>query len=271
MEDESALAQEAGPEIVEAPKGDNAAEAEGQVEDQAAEGAEPEEKKSEAAKRREREKAAKQRLADERNTALTELQQMQAARQKVLDAAKAEKEPTETDYPDPFDFQTAKMLWGIEQKLARRDAKQVEEAADAVKSKVQEIDQQERAVIAEAWAAQVAEAKTRYADFEKVAHFAPISDDVAKLVAASDVGADLAYHLGQNPAVARALSSMPLVEAARELGRMEARLQVPKPQTVTNAPEPITPVRGGASVGRDPAKMSYLEFKAYREAGGTVR
>jgi hypothetical protein len=265
-ENTSALAQEeAGPEVV--------TPVEGVEPETAAEAETPEiaeEERSERAKRRNREKAAKQRVVEERNEALAKIAELEARRQKVLDAAKAEKEPTEADYPDPFDLQTAKMLWGVERKLTQREVKQVDEAADAVKSQVESLNQQESAVIAEAWAAQVADAKTRYADFEKVAHFAPISEDVAKLVATSDLGADVAYYLGQNHAVAKAISTMPLVEAARELGRIEARLTLPKPKTQTNAPDPISPVGGKGGASRDPAKMSVAEWAAYRAGGGTV-
>lgn len=273
MEDQSATALEAVPEaIVEAPAGEQTeGQTEGQAEGQAAEGDEPEEvKKSKSAERRERDKARQARIAEERDALAARLASIEAQREKVLQAAKAQKEPTEADYPDPFDLQTARMLWGVEQKLMSRDANQVDEAAKAVKSQVENLNQQESAAIAEAWAAQVAEAKTRYSDFEKVAHFAPISDEVARMVATSDVGADVAYYLGQNHALARSISAMHPVEAARAIGRIEATLTLPKPRTETNAPAPINPVRGSAGAGRDPAKMSYAEFKAYRERGGTI-
>ncbi len=143
----------------------------------------------------------------------------------------------------------------------------MEEAAAAVQSQVETLNQQERAVVAEAWAAQVAEAKTRYVDFDQVANFSPISDKVAELVATSDMGADVAYYLGQNHAKAREISAMPLVEAARELGRIEARLSLPQPKTQTNAPSPISPVRGSASVARDPERMSMEDYIAARRTG----
>ena len=265
MTEESALAPEAGPEVVAPVEG--VVEAETTVETEAETPEAETEERSERAKRRDREKAAKQRLTEERNAAVAQLSELEARRQKVLDAGKADKEPTEAEYPDPFDLQTAKMLWGVERKLTQREAKQVEEAADAVKSQVENINQQERAVIAEAWAAQVADAKTRYADFEAVAHHAPISDRVAELVATSDMGADVAYYLGQNHNLARALSTMPLVEAARELGRIEARLSLPKPRTQTNAPDPITPVSGKVGASRDPSKMSMEEYIDSRRSG----
>lgn len=268
MEDLSAATETVAPEVIaEAPAGDNV---EGQTEGQAAEGETPEEAKSKSAERREREKAKQARIASERDAAVARLKELETRREKVLQSAKSQREPSEADHPDPFDLQTARMLWGVEQKLVTRDASQVDEAASAVKSQVEDLNQQESAAIAEAWAAQVAEAKTRYADFEKVAHYAPISDDVARLVATSDVGADLAYYLGQNHALARNISTMTPVEAARALGRIEATISLPKPRTETNAPAPISPVRGSAGGPRNPDKMSYKEFVKYRESGGTI-
>ena len=79
------------------------------------------------------------------------------------------------------------------------------------------------------------------------------------------------YHLGQNRALAAQIAKLPLAEAARAIGRIEASLQAPKPRTETQAPNPIAPVRGSVGATRDPAKMSFAEFKAFRESGGTVR
>ena len=268
MEDVSAAAPEAAPEevVTEAPKGE---ETEGQTEGQAAEGQPEEERKSEAAKRREREKAAKARIVAERDEAQAKLRELEDRREKVLQAAKSQKEPTEAEYPDPFDFQTAKMLWGIEQKLVNRDASMVAEAAQAVKSQVENLQRQEDEIVQQSWAAQVEEAKTRYADFEKVAFYAPISDEVAKMVAKSDVAADVVYYLGQNHAIAREISAMNPVDAARTIGRLEATVTAerPKPRTETKAPDPISPVRGSAGASLNPDKMSYEEYRQARMAG----
>jgi hypothetical protein len=60
------------------------------------------------------------------------------------------------------------------------------------------------------------------------------------------------------------------VEQARAIGRIEASLQAPKPRTETNAPDPISPVKGKVSATRDPNRMSYKDYVAYREAGGKI-
>jgi len=272
MENESALAPEAGPEtVVETPAGE--IETEGQTEGQAAEGEEPEEKKSEAAKRRERDKAHRARLAAERDEAYAKMQEAERRRTAILEAGKREPAPREEDFPDPIEFAAAKAIWGAEQRYREREANGAGEAVEAAKRRAEEISTAESAVIEQSWTAQVAEAKQRYTDFEAVAlaKDLPITQVMGQIIATSDVGADVAYHLGRNRALAAQIAAMNPVEAARAIGRIEASVQGPKPRTETNAPPPISPVRGGASASRDPAKMSYAEFKAYREAGGKVR
>ena len=90
------------------------------------------------------------------------------------------------------------------------------------------------------------------------------------LILTSDVGADVAYHLGQNHALAAQIAAMNPVEAARAIGRIEAGIVQPKPRTETKAPDPISPVRGSAGAARDPEKMSYRDFVKFRENGGTL-
>ena len=269
MTEESALAFEAGPEaVVEAPEGEQT---EGQTEGQAAEG-EPEEKKSDAAKRREREKAYRARLQSDREAAETRADQADARRKAVVDAGKKEAAPRENDFPDPIEYAAAKAIWGAEQRYREREADGAGEAVQAAKREVQEIDARERAVIEQSWTAQLAEAKSRYADFDAVAlsDEVPVTPAMGDLIKTSDVGADVAYHLGQNRGLAAQIAKMNPLEAARAIGRIEASLQMPKARTETNAPAPISPVRGSGSASRDPTKMSVPEYITWKANGGKV-
>ena len=267
MEDVSAAAPEAAPEAVvtEAPKGEE----QGQVETPPAEG-QPEEK-SESAKRREREKAYRARLQTEAAEAKAEAEQAKARRQAILDAAKQEAPPKEADFPDPIEYAAAKAIWGAEQRLTEREVKNAGEAVKAAEGRAEDISKREREVLVNAWMNTREEAKTRYADFETVAlrgwEPSPVMTD---LILTSDVGADVAYHLGQNHALAAQIAAMNPVEAARAIGRIEASIATPKPRTETKAPDPISPVRGSAGAARDPEKMPYRDFVKFRENGGTI-
>ena len=266
MTDDSVAAIEAAPETVvtEAPEG-----TEGQVETPPAEG-QPEEK-SESAKRRERERAYRARLQTEAAEAKAEAKQAEARRQAILDAAKQEAPPKEADFPDPIEYAAAKAIWGAEQRLTEREAKNAGEAVKAAEGRAEEISKKERAILEQSWAVARDEAKSRYADFETVAlrgwEPSPVMTD---LILTSDVGPDVAYHLGQNHALAAQIAAMNPVEAARAIGRIEAGIVQPKPRTETKAPDPISPVRGSAGAARDPEKMPYRDFVKFRENGGTI-
>ena len=266
MTEDSVAAIEAAPEtvVIETPEG-----TEGQVETPPAEG-QPEEK-SESAKRRERERAYRARLQTEAAEAKAEAKQAEARRQAILDAAKQEAPPKEADFPDPIEYAAAKAIWGAEQRLTEREAKNAGEAVKAAEGRAEEISKKERAILEQSWAVARDEAKSRYADFETVAlrgwEPSPVMTD---LILTSDVGPDVAYHLGQNHALAAQIAAMNPVEAARAIGRIEAGIVQPKPRTETKAPDPISPVRGSAGAARDPEKMPYRDFVKFRENGGTI-
>ena len=266
MTEDSVAAIEAAPEtvVIETPEG-----TEGQVETPPAEG-QPEEK-SESAKRREREKAYKDRLKQEAAEAKADAEKEKARKQALLDAAKQVAPPQESDFPDPIEYAAAKAIWGAEQRLTEREVKNAGDAAKAAEDRAEEISKKERAILEQSWAVARDEAKSRYADFETVAlrgwEPSPVMTD---LILTSDVGADVAYHLGQNHALAAQIAAMNPVEAARAIGRIEAGIVQPKPRTETKAPDPISPVRGSAAAARDPEKMSYRDFVKFRENGGTL-
>jgi hypothetical protein len=79
-------------------------------------------------------------------------------------------------------------------------------------------------------------------DYAEVAHYAPISREVAELVKELDGGPEVAYYLGKNPDVAERISGLSERAAAIELGRLEVRLAAErekvKAKPVTKAPAP---------------------------------
>lgn len=278
MDDLSALTDTVGPEVIAPVEG--VAEAttapteatEGPTDGQAAPDADtaPEdEKPSQAKERREREKAFKARLAAERDAALAQVAEQEARRQKIIEAGKREKPPVESEFADPLEFMLAKTLWANEMKRVERDAGEAGEAANAARERAEEIKRHEQAITAQAWTAQVADAKTRYSDFAEVAmaQDVPISDTMAEIIQTSEVGADVAYFLGRHKALAADISKLTPVEAARAIGRIEAGLSAPRPRTETSAPPPISPVKERSRASADPARLSVEEYRKLRESG----
>ncbi len=95
------------------------------------------------------------------------------------------------------------------------------------------------------------DARERYDDYEQVAYnpALPITRAMAEAIRASDVGPDLAYHLGTNPKEAERIARLSDFLQAKEIGRLEAKLASDPPKKRTsNAPAPIAPVtaRGGS-------------------------
>jgi hypothetical protein len=92
-------------------------------------------------------------------------------------------------------------------------------------------------------------------DFNEVANYAPISDQVAEMVIRSEQGPELAYHLGKNPDIATSLSALPQSLAAYELGMLAARLKYDRETaskakaSLSQAPPPEPRIQGA-----DPGK-----------------
>ena len=88
-------------------------------------------------------------------------------------------------------------------------------------------------------------AREKYDDFEQVAlnPKLPITTLMAQTIQASDVGPDVAYYLGSNPKEAERISRLPAYLQAKEIGRIEAKVQSSPPAKKTSAaPSPIKPV-----------------------------
>ena len=267
MTDESAAAIEVAPEDV----------AEGQVAGQTAEAEAPEvseetaeDKKSRSQERRERRKAHEQRLLAEVETARKETE----ALKKQLDrkAALKGEAPKESDFDDVIQYSAALGAHKATEAVANRDQAEISGEIKERDDRIAEIEAQRLQERQADFQDQVQDARSRYADLDAVMAVAAnaniVSPDLAAMVLEGESPVDVAYHLGKNPALARSLSQMPPLQAARELGRIEAGLSRPQPRTATNAPDPITPVRAGGSAGKDPAKMTADEYRAWRQAGG---
>jgi hypothetical protein len=174
--------------------------------------------------------------------------------------------PKLEDFPDWDAHQAATQSEVIDRTLTKREA---EFAA-------QEAKEARQALIAEAVAAhraREAEARQRIPDYDaKLAEYrGPMpSDFVQELMFQSDKSELFLLHIAKDADLVRDLNRMPPVEAARRIGQIEARLSYPTPKTATNAPPPMGTLKGAASATPDPSKMNFLEFKAYRESGGTI-
>lgn len=189
-----------------------------------------------------------------------------AALQAKLAEAERRAIPKLEDFPDWDAHQAATQSEVIDRTLTKREAE----------SAAQEAKEARQALLAEAveaHKAREAEARQRVPDYDAklAAYKGPMpSEFVQELMFQSDKSELFLLHIADRPELVRDLNRLPPVEAARRIGQIEARLSYPTPKTATNAPAPMGTLKGAASATVDPAKMSFAEFKAYREKGGTI-
>lgn len=91
----------------------------------------------------------------------------------------------------------------------------------------------------------------------------PITQVMAGAVHESEIGPQIAYHLGKNPKEAARIAGLSPLSQAREIGKIEAALAAsgakpkpPKPNQVTNAPPPPPAVGTSSPVKRSETDMS---------------
>lgn len=123
---------------------------------------------------------------------------------------------------------------------------------------------------AEAYQARVEAKAGKYPDYHAVTTNPnlAISPAMAEVIMDSDLGPDLAYHLGKNPAEAARIAALNPISQVRELGKIEAAIAAPK-TTPKPPPEPVRKVGSkAAGTAKDPSKMTMAEYVAYRASGG---
>lgn len=119
----------------------------------------------------------------------------------------------------------------------------------------------------EVYQARVEAVQAQYPDYEQVAHrgWEP-TPAMLEAILESDMGPQIAYHLGKNPAERARIANLSPVGQVRELGKLEGKISAPKTQPKT-PPAPVKPVTGiNAGGAKDPAKMSMSEYIKWREA-----
>lgn len=221
-------------------------------------------------------KSRGERRREAREKAQRELRESEAKReeaerrvQSIREASKNLPTPKQDDFATYEDFQAALSAHHAVKMLDSREAQKLEAEARAQFELTKTLRQRQAQEDAESWQSQVAEAAKRYTDFDKVAlRDAYVTEDMAKFISRSDVGADIAYHLGKNRELGVRISQMSPMEMAMTFGRLEATVSAPQAPKSSNAPPPINPVRGKGTATKDPGDMSASEYRAWVEGGG---
>jgi len=173
--------------------------------------------------------------------------------EREMNAAPKVEPPTEPviadNYVDQQDYLDAKAEQIAAQKLAAMEANKVIERFTELED----------------------DAIEKYPDYEEKVHNdkLPISEAMADVIKASNIGPELAYHLGSNIDEAKRISKLSPLLQAKELGVIEFRLaNKPAPRT-TKTPAPIRPLKGSSGSSsadwlNNSEKLSAEEWAAKR-------
>lgn len=181
----------------------------------------------------------------------------QAAKLAELQAKLPPDRPVEaSQFESPEAYAEALAQRKAEELLAKRDA------------------ERQHAALVEAYHDREEEARAKYSDFEQVAYRRdlPVSEVMAETIRASDIGPEIAYHLGHHPDEAARIFRLSPFLQAKEIGKLEAKLTASPPtKPVTSAPPPIAPVTA-KSVGApvidttDPRSIQSMTTSQWIEA-----
>lgn len=225
-----------------------------------------------------REKATESARAD---ALLEELDALRAQRETPPLPAERPDLTTETDTPDAttrpdqskFEtyeaFQEALVDWKVSQRLSAHEREQ------SARVEAERKQQGRREAVA-AHTARIDAFREAHPDFDTVIEQAkdlPVTPPMQDTVLHSEHGPALMYHLCQNPEECDRIAQMHPRDAIKEIGRLEAQLDVaqttgptPKAEPVTKAPRPIKPVGGGVTASTVPLdQMNYQDYKRARE------
>jgi hypothetical protein len=183
----------------------------------------------------------------------------------------ADDQPAKTFSQEELDAAIGKRLAREQRKWEREQAQRVAETQTLRAAPVQSVDQfesteayadalayqkaeqliaqreaaKQQSQVLESYHEREEEARSKYEDFEQVAYNPklPITNVMAEAIQSSDIGPELAYHLGTNPKEADRISKLSPLVQAKEIGRIEAKLAADPPvKRTSSAPAPISPV-----------------------------
>jgi hypothetical protein len=171
-------------------------------------------------------------------------------------------EPQEKDFPDYLTYEKEHTAWLLDKRQETRRVKA--EAQQDVQAQARQ--NAERAGAHKERVEQFGKSGL-VKDFNDVmtkAKDAKVSPIVEDLVLDSEKSGHLVYYFAKNPNRLAAINAMNQRDAAREIGRIEARLSLPKPRTETRAPAPkkLRP-GGGASAPSQEGNLDSWLNKTY--------
>lgn len=180
----------------------------------------------------------------------------------IVEPIKVEGRPTADTFETHEEYVEALADWKVDQKLSARDQKTKELDLKS------EQEKQLKGYIAKR--DEFAKGQDDYFERMEDIQTIPMSLTVNEALLTSDNGPELLYELAKDPEEYKRICSLPAIAAAREIGKLEAKLaqsSESKPETkTTKAPKPLSPVGSSSSntSTKKPDDMDFDEYKAWR-------
>jgi hypothetical protein len=155
--------------------------------------------------------------------------------------------PKVEDFADYDEFIRAQARFEVRQEFKAEQTRQ-EQARRQNETQTQQRTMQQRV------GSVIEKGKTTHEDFDIVAMNPnlPITESILAATTESEVGHEILYYLGQNPAEAQRIAGLSPYGQAKEIGKIEAKLTTPPPKVTTKSPPPVAPVGGNAPAGAEP-------------------
>jgi hypothetical protein len=215
----------------------------------------PKPKKDGGFQRRISELTADKRFLEKRLEALEGL--VRQPSQPAQPEAKAEEAPKIENFGNLEDFISAKAAYESRRILESTLKEQREAEAEWRK-------QQEHQEVTKKAAERLEKARVKYDDFDDAfGSAAPLSEYMSEFIIRTEDGMDIAYYLAKNPSESERIARMDEFNAALALADVRTKIKLPVKKT--NAPPPITPVKGASKAEKDPSEMSDEEFAEWRK------
>jgi hypothetical protein len=170
---------------------------------------------------------------------------------------------------DPVAFSKAQSKW-----LKDQVTKQVSETLAAERGQQASVSANAKFIEREAVA------RKEYKDFDimtsKNPNFPKFAPEASNLIVGSEIGPKIAYEIGKDPALSARIEKMTATQQIATIGRIEGTILArttaaptkgaPPKKTVTKAPPPPTPIKGGSNPQKSIAEMGMEEWVAHERA-----
>lgn len=179
--------------------------------------------------------------------------------------ASSDGRPDQDKFESYEEYQEALVDWKVSRRL---ETHQQEERERIARDQAQRAEQD----LVAAHQARIDEFRSEHDDFDVVVERGrnlPMTRPMQDTVLNSDIGPAMMYHLCRNPEECDRIATMHPLAAIKELGKLEARLEVATSgptrvaDSVTKAPKPIKPV-GGSAIASSTVPLDQMDYQDYR-------